>query len=167
MPFEHFDWGLEPENSVLFGSPRWFWVILCQSYLFGRLRRPFGWSLTPLAGVSRRPYASVSLCKFLCVRVLMLMRASMYASSCMCAVARMCAWFSACFSVLSLACMLTPTSVFATVFVYVLLCVCFVQDCVCVSAKARQHHPWVMSKGLCPRSWVSENQARAERARRF
>ena len=35
--------------------------------------------------------------------------------------------------VLSLACMLTPTSVLATVFVYVLLCVCFVQDCVCVS----------------------------------
>ena len=99
------------------------------------------------------------------MRVRMLVRASMYASSCMCAVARMCAWFSACFSVLALACMLTPTFVFASVFVYVLLCVCFVQDYVCVSAKVRQHHPWVMSKGLCPRSWVSENQARAARAR--
>ena len=36
------------------------------------------------------------------MRVRMLVRASMYASSCMCGVGRMCAWFSACFSVLAL-----------------------------------------------------------------
>ena len=36
------------------------------------------------------------------MRVRMLVGASVYASSCMCGVGRMCAWFSACFSVLVL-----------------------------------------------------------------
>ena len=105
------------------------------------LGRRFGWSLTTLTGVSRRSHARSCQCVFvtlgLCasdMRVRMLVRASMYASSCMCGVGRMCAWFSACFRVLALTCMLTPTFVFAPVFVYVLLYVCFVQDCVCVSA---------------------------------
>ena len=70
VPFADFDWSLEPELSVFLGSPAMFGVIPRQSYLLGRLRRPFGWSLTTLRGVSRRPYASVSLCKLVCVRVI-------------------------------------------------------------------------------------------------
>ena len=45
------------------------------------------------------------------MRVRMLVRASMYASSCMWAVARMCPWLGAWFAVLVLACMLTSMSV--------------------------------------------------------
>ena len=47
-----------------------------------------------------------------------------------------------------------------------LLHVCFLSRIVSASLhEARQYHPWVMSKGLCPRSWVSANQARAARAK--
>ena len=52
------------------------------------------------------------------MRVRMLVRAYMHASSDMSAVAGMCAWFSACNSIVEQAYMLTSISVFASVFVY-------------------------------------------------
>ena len=94
------------------------------------------------------------------MRVRMLVRASMYASSCMCAVARMCAWFSAYVSVLALACMLTPTSVFASVLVCVLLYVYFVQDCVCVSASSSPASSMGYVQGI---TGIRESSARGAR----
>ena len=88
-----------------------------------------------------------------------------YASQNVCEAA-MCAWLSACFSVLAL-----------TVRLRQCLCLhpfsfmCFI-DCVLswiasVSLYGCQRHPRVMSKGYAQRHGLSENQARAERARRF
>ena len=78
------------------------------------------------------------------MRVRMLVRASMYASSCMCAVARMCAWFSACFSVLVLT---SRQRLYLHPFSSMCFCTCALSRIVSASLhEARQHHPWVMSK---------------------
>ena len=107
----------------------------------------------------------VNSCLHVCVR--MHVRASTHASSCMCAVARMCSWFSACCSVLVLACMLTSISVFASVFVYV-----FSVRALCPGLRVRlcRKLASIISR-LCPRGHVeggglSENlRARGARAK--
>ena len=74
---------------------------------------------------------------------------SMYASSCMCAVARMCAWFSACLGAPALVCMRTSVCV----------CIRF-----CLRASTSVLDPGlrrrlcmrlaIIVRGLCPRGYA-------------
>ena len=85
----------------------------------------------------------------------------------MCAVARMCAWFNVCLGVLA-SMHADVNSILASLFVYSLLYVCsFLGLCLRLCTKLARIILGLCSKGYVQGLGLSENQARAERSRRF